>query len=63
MNEETRKRLIADMLREAMAEAKGESSKQKTDNSLAPCGCEDNCGEASKHTEDTVLVGVVVAHS
>lgn len=61
MNDEKLQEMITEMLREAMAEANSDFPMPKPKKKVAAaCGCEEECGDISSHSEDTVLVGCVL---
>ena len=59
MDETRRRKLFEDLLREALNDDSVPSAKPRT-KPVVPCGCVENCGDVSKHDENTVLEGIVM---
>lgn len=60
MDEVKRAKLFADLLQEAMDDINASPSAEPRKKRVAPCGCVDECGDVSKHDENTVLEGIVL---
>lgn len=56
----TRNRLLQEAFAEAMEEIYESEPQKASEQSVTSCGCIDNCGDRSMHTEDTVLEGILL---
>lgn len=60
MNEDQRRKLFEEMLKEAMDDIYDSPAAEPRKKPAIPCGCVHNCGDISKHDENTVLEGIIL---
>jgi hypothetical protein len=60
MDKAQRSKMFADMLNEIINDTTDLPKAAPKKPSSVSCGCESDCGDITKHDENTILVGVVV---